>query len=98
MQLLPRLVLNRMWIVLQAIHMPLQSLALLLELLQLFSQRTRLLPLLLVHRQPIGAEDHVVGKATRQQCHRTSHYFAAPGVQDAKPRSDRRSSHRSLIR
>ncbi|MCU1253250.1 MAG: hypothetical protein JWQ49_6279 [Edaphobacter sp.] len=76
MQFLPRLMFDRIWITLQPANVPLQLLVLLLQTPQLQLEALSILPLLLVRRQPVLSEDHVVTHRQRQYSSGSGRNFA----------------------
>lgn len=67
MQAFSRLFFNRLRVRLQGFDLLFQSCILLLHVLNLLLDRTRLLPLLAVYQQTVGAKHHVITKKQNQR-------------------------------
>jgi len=79
-QLLPSLVLDGVGIALEPVDMLLQAIILLLEFLHLKLELTGLLPLLLVYRNPVRAEDDVISHTHRKDGSGQCRGLTAPDV------------------
>ncbi len=97
MQVLARLVFDRVRIARQSVDMPLDLVILALQLDHLLPQRARLGALLHIHRQPVRAEDNVIAHAQRErrsrQCRRL-----APSGEGSHPQPPQRSEPPRIAR
>jgi hypothetical protein len=96
MQLLTRLVLDRIRVGLQPVHVPLQQVVFALQALHLLIQAVRLLPFPLIRGQPIRTEDDVI--SDRQGKRRGSNGRSLPPAtaQRSARRAHYRETHRLL--
>lgn len=93
MQLLPSLMLDRVWIVLEPLHMAPQLLIFPLQRPQFPVERLRVHPLLVVTDQPVTSENNVISKPQRQHRRARSRDLAARGVRLRGKSAQRPTGH-----